>query len=63
MDAQETVIGEVIGQFYSFFGKLMELRNTVASSPEVSQSTRDEVLGQLADLESEWAWHHCHQFL
>ena len=53
MEEQETVIGEVIGQFYSFFGGLMTLRETVTSSPGISQSVRDHLLGQLAELEGE----------
>lgn len=53
MDAQETVIGEVIGQFYSFFGGLMNLRDTLANISGVSQSVRQELLDQLAELEGE----------
>ena len=53
MDAQETVIGEVIGQFYSFFGGLMNLRDTLSNIPGVSQAVRERVLEQLAELESE----------
>lgn len=57
MDGQETVIGDVIGQFYSFFGSLRQLRDTITTSPGLSQPFRDGVLEQLADLESEWAGH------
>jgi hypothetical protein len=53
MDAQETVIGEVIGQFYSFFGGLMNLRDTLSNTPGLSQAVRERVLGQLAELERE----------
>ena len=55
MDGQETVIGEVIGQFYSFFGGLLQLRDNITTSPGLSQPFRDGVLEQLANLESEWA--------
>lgn len=58
MDGQETVIGEVIGQFYSFFGGLLQLRDNITTSPGLSQPFRDGVLEQLANLESEWAGHH-----
>lgn len=58
MDGQETVIGEVIGQFYSFFGSLMQLRENITTSPGLSQTFRDGVLEQLANLESEWAGHY-----
>lgn len=58
MDPPDTVIGEVIGQFYSFFGSLMQMKENITTYPGLSQSFRDGVLEQLASLESEWAWHH-----
>ena len=51
MDAQETMIGEVIGQFYSFFGGMMNLRDTLSTSPGINQSVRDRLLQQLTELE------------
>lgn len=53
MEEQETVIGEVIAQFYSFFGGLMTLREKLTSSPGISQPVRDALLHQLAELEGE----------
>lgn len=53
MDAQESVIGEVIAQFYSFFGSLMSVRDTVASARGLGPADRNYVLEQLAQLESE----------
>ena len=58
MDAQGSVIGEVIGQFYSFFGALVRVQDTVANASGMSQEDRDSVMGQLAELESELtSWH------
>lgn len=53
MDAQETVIGDVIGQFYSFFGGLMNMRDTLSNTSGISQALRAELLEQLAYLEGE----------
>ena len=53
MEAQETVIGEVIAQFYSFFGGLMNVRETVCGAAGISQSVREDLLRQLAELEGE----------
>ena len=53
MEAQETVIGEVIAQFYSFFGRLLTVQETVNSSPGISQSVREDLLRQLTELQGE----------
>ena len=58
MDAQETVIGEVIGQFYSFFGVLMNMRDTLSNTSGISQSVRRELLERLAELEGEYGHSH-----
>jgi hypothetical protein len=54
MEEQETVIGEVIAQFYSFFGGLMNLKERLTGSPGISQSVRKDLLQQLAVLEGEY---------
>ena len=54
MEEQETVIGEVIAQFYSFFGGLMNLKERLTGSPGISQSVKKDLLQQLAVLEGEW---------
>jgi hypothetical protein len=54
MEEQESVIGEVVAQFYSFFGGLMNLKERLTSSPGINQSVREDLLQQLAVLEGEY---------
>ena len=59
MDSQETVIGEVIGQFYSFFGGLMNFRDILTNTSGVSHELRSRLLAQLTDLEGEDVFKCC----
>lgn len=51
MEEQETVIGEVIAQFYSLLNGFMTLRETVGTATTLSRSLQTDLLQQLSELE------------
>lgn len=54
LDAEETNIQDAIAQFYSFFGRMVQLRNNIEQLA-LDFHTKDRILDQLEDIESELA--------
>ena len=52
MDPEESCIQEAIGQFYSFFGRMVQLKNDIEHLVDLDLSVRDRILIQLEDIES-----------
>ena len=44
-------IQEAIGQFYSFFGRMVQLKNDIEHLDDLDLSVRDRILTQLEDIE------------
>jgi UDP-N-acetylmuramyl tripeptide synthase len=55
LDMEETNIQEAIAQFYMFFGRMVRLRNDI-DLLALDDLTKNRILDQLEDIESEWAY-------
>ena len=52
LDSDEANIQEAIAQFYSFFGRMVQLRNDIEQL-SLDFQTKNRILYQLEDIESE----------
>ncbi len=52
MDIEETNIQEAIGQFYSFFGRMGQVKGEI-DQLNLDMHTKDRILTQLDDIERE----------
>lgn len=52
-DTEETCIGEAIAQFYSFFGRMVALKNDIDSLVQLDEESRARILDQLESIERE----------
>ena len=52
LDVEEANIQEAIAQFYSFFGRMVQLRNNIEQLA-LDFQTKNRILDQLEDIESE----------
>ena len=53
LDSDEANIQEAIAQFYSFFGRMVQLRNDIEQL-SLDIHTKNRILYQLEDVESKW---------
>ena len=55
LDSDEANIQEAIAQFYSFFGRMVQLRNDIEQL-SLDIHTKNRILYQLEDVESKWMY-------
>ena len=53
LDPEEACIQEVIARFYTFFGNMVLLKNDIECLMELDHGTKDHILYQLEEIESE----------
>lgn len=58
LDSDESCIQEVIAQFYSFFGRMVQLKNNIEHLEDLDHHTRARILDQLEDIEREYKDNH-----
>ena len=56
LDVEEANIQEAIAQFYSFFGRMVQLRNDIELLA-LDDQTKNRILDQLEDVESEFLYY------
>ena len=54
LDSEESCIQETIAQFYSFFGRMVQLKNEIDQLFDLDPLTKNRILYQLEEIESEY---------